>query len=164
MAGFLPGQTPERDFHLISFLSHRSGGRYETMYVELGALSELRLEVSQGDLVHHLSRADVDNAFGLAKYGYQQLREILEPGSTFFEFTLRPDGHTTTVVVYVRQESGYSKSNVVGAYRSCCPQAPNERIRADIATVYNFYIRVDRQTFDDAWCDIPSSLIRLRWS
>ncbi len=48
------------------------------MHVELGALSELHLEVSPGDLVHNLSPSDVQNAFGLAVYGYQQLRQILE--------------------------------------------------------------------------------------
>lgn len=133
------------------------------MHIELGALSELHLEVSQGDLVHDLSPTDVNNAFGLAKYGYQQLRAILEPGRTFFNITLCCDEHTAEAVIQVltvvHQESGHSKTDVVGSYQPCCSQVLDERIRSDIALVYNSYIRANRQTFNDAWCGIPSSLI-----
>ncbi|KAK5189238.1 hypothetical protein LTR72_011271 [Exophiala xenobiotica] len=124
------------------------------MHVELGALSELHLEVSRGDLVHELSPADVNNASGLARYGYQQLRPILEPGRTLFDITLPYDKHKAVAVIQVltvvHQESGHSKADVVGAYQPCCSQVLDERIRSDIALVYNSYIRANRQTFDDA--------------
>lgn len=146
----------------------RSEGRYETMYIELGALSDLHLKVSQGDLVHDPSPADVNKAFALAKYGYQQLREFLVPGRTFFNITLCFDEHTTKavfqVLTVVHQESGHPKSDVVGGYQPCCNQILDERIRSFIALVYNYYILANRRAFNDAWYGIPSSLIRLRWS
>ena len=132
------------------------------MHVELGALSELHLQVSPGDLVHDLSPADVKNAFGLAVHGYQQLRPILEPGKTFFKLTLCFDEHAAEAVIQiltvVHQEPGHSKSDVVAAYRPCCHQVLDERIRSDVALVYNSYVRANRQTFDDAWYGIVAIL------
>lgn len=168
MAGKPPeGHTP-REIYISFSSSHGTGGRDETMHVELGALSELHLEVSRGDLVHELSPADVNNASGLARYGYQQLRPILEPGRTFFDITLPFDEHKGKAVIQVltvvHQESGHSKSDVVGAYQLCCGQVLDERIRSDIALVYNSYRRANRQTFNDAWCGLPSSRTCLRRS
>ena len=126
----------------------------KTMHVELGALSELHLEVSRGDLVHELSPADVNNASGLARHGYQQLRPILEPGRTLFDITLPFDEHRGKAVIQVltavHQESGHSKSDVVGAYWLYCDRVLDERIRSNIALVYNSYIQANRQTFNDA--------------
>lgn len=71
------------------------------MHIELGVLSELHLEVSQDDLVHYVSPADINNALGLSKYGYQQLWPILDAGRTFFDITLRFDEHTVHAVIQV---------------------------------------------------------------
>ncbi|KAK5291055.1 hypothetical protein LTR99_010971 [Exophiala xenobiotica] len=138
MAGKPPeGHTP-REIYISFSSSHMVlEERMKTMHVELGALSELHLEVSRGDLVHELSPADVNNASGLARYGYQQLRSILEPGRTFFDITLPFDEHTGKAVIQVltvvHQESGHLKTDVVGAYQLCCDQVLDERIRSDIA-------------------------------
>lgn len=125
------------------------------MQVELGTLSPFHFEASQADLVHNLSPVDVNHALGLAQYGYQQLRPISKSGRTFFNIPLRFDDHTAKVVIQVstvlHPELGYSKNDVVGAYQPCC-DSHNQRIRSDIASVYDSYIRANRQTFDDSWC------------
>ena len=56
MAGKPPeGHTP-REIYISFSSSHMVlEERMKTMHVELGALSELHLEVSRGDLVHELS-------------------------------------------------------------------------------------------------------------
>ena len=158
---FSRGPYREGDLHPFSSLKSEEEGRSETMHAELGALSEFHLQVSQGDLVHDLSPVDVKNAFGLAEHGYQQLRPILEPGRTFFNVTLCFDEHTAEAVIQiltvVHQESGHSKSDVVGAYQPCCHQVPDERIRSDVALVYNSYIRANRRTFDNAWYGIVAN-------
>lgn len=136
----------------------RSGGRLGSMYVEPGPLRDSDLKVSQGDLVHDLSPANVKEAFRLAKHGCQQLRTILEPGKTIFKFTVSFDDHTMQTVIRIStvhcQESGRSSSYVAGGYWPCCHQVLDEKIRLGIEVVYNVYVRANRQTFDNAWCGI----------
>jgi hypothetical protein len=119
-------------------------------------MTDSDLEVSQGDLVHDLSPEIVIEAFRLTKYGRQQLHTILEPGKTFFKFTVSFEGHTvqTSILIstVVCQESGHSSSHVAGRYWPCCHQVLDEKIRLGIESVYNAYIRANRQTFNDNWC------------